>query len=988
MFKHSEKGSWLSLLGTLAVAVTLTFSAPLFAQSDEAEEDDEDEPYVAPKREEITVTGSRIKRNEFSSTAPIEVITTDKTALAGLLNASDILQNSTVASGGQQINDSFSGFVTDGGPGANSVSLRGLGAQRTLVLVNGKRWGPSGVRGSTNSVDLTAIPNAQISRYEILKDGASSVYGADAVAGVVNAITKERQDGGQMNATLFAPADGGANGVTVGGTWGTVGDNWSFSVAGNYSFRQELNAADRDFSECPRRIRFTDQFGDGNIDNTDPDSGERLCFGFIYGLAVSPFGFARFDPTLQGAGLDPSNPNFDGTINGAFGIPNYTTVPENSLDNSGEFYRDTRSPSNTNIVPQSTNVSLNSFGDIDFEIAGRSATAYYEMYSSRRSSDIDTGIGQFFPLVPATNPTNPFGTNGPLAGFGGFAARPVLAQYWRDPTTSVGVTRSNTFLGLKGDISETWTYEGYVGYGHSRGTYKSQNLLANEVAQSIDAVFDGAGNVVCRDQSNGCVAENLFSAEAMLNGTLSQDYLDFITKNTVGETRYFSHQAAAYVTGDLFDMWAGTVAAVFGAEVRREEIADIPDEAAIANNIFNRTSAGVTAGSDVVREAFVEVEIPLLNGYRFAEDLSLNVSSRYTDYNSFGDDTTTRFALNYQITPSIRIRGTKGESFRAPDLFEQFLGDQTGFVDSFGNDPCLNLSQGALGPGDAIYDNCVAQGIDPLTFGNNGATSITTITGGASDLAAETSDSWTMGIILQPENTGASVAVNWFEIEINDTVARPSVGFILDECYSSPGLTNPFCSRVAARDSQGFLTTVNSSRVNVGVQRTKGIDFDILWQKEFETFDLSIDVTATRIEEQFLELFGTEFNLEGQFGTPQWSANADVQLDYRDWTFNWRVNWIGNQATQQQFDPGTTNVDRPFQTGHFTSNNVSVRYTANDWQVIGTVTNLLDAQPPILGSSGDYGNVDVNANIFFNTLPGVGYDLLGRSFILQFSRGF
>lgn len=175
--------------------------------------------------EQITVTGSRIKRDEFTSNSPVTVITAERSALAGLLDTSDILQGSTIAAG-QQIDDSFSGFVTDGGPGANSVSLRGLGAQRTLVLVNGKRWGPSGVRGAVNSVDLSALPSSIISRVEILKDGASSVYGADAVAGVVNVITRERADGFQLNASSAIPLDGGGENYKMDAVWGVIGEDW------------------------------------------------------------------------------------------------------------------------------------------------------------------------------------------------------------------------------------------------------------------------------------------------------------------------------------------------------------------------------------------------------------------------------------------------------------------------------------------------------------------------------------------------------------------------------------------------------------------------------------------------------------------------------------------------------------------------------------------------------------------------------------------
>ena len=234
----------------LLVGLCMAYASAGYAQpveeSDPAPETDaaaeaaaEDPSPEAGPTEEIVVTGSRIRRNEFSSASPITVITSETSALAGLLSSADILQTSTVAAG-QQIDNSFSGFVTDGGPGARSVSLRGLGAQRTLVLVNGKRWGPSGVRGTTNSVDLTAVPSSVVGRYEILKDGASSIYGADAIAGVVNVITRERIEGFQLNLQGAAPRRGSPEDVGVDATWGTVGDTWSFNISANYSNTREM----------------------------------------------------------------------------------------------------------------------------------------------------------------------------------------------------------------------------------------------------------------------------------------------------------------------------------------------------------------------------------------------------------------------------------------------------------------------------------------------------------------------------------------------------------------------------------------------------------------------------------------------------------------------------------------------------------------------------------------------------------------------------
>ncbi len=937
--------------------------------------------------EEVVVTGSRIKRDAFSSSSPIKVITSERSALAGLLDTKDILQNSTIASG-QQIDDSFSGFVTDGGPGANTLSLRGLGAQRTLILVNGKRWGPSGVRGSTNSVDLSAIPSSIVQRIEILKDGASSVYGADAVAGVVNVITKERQDGFQWNLSGLAPGAGGAENYVIDGAWGMIGGDYSFNIALSYDHQKRLVRADRDWAACDRRPRITDQDGDGTIDNRHPQTGEELCFGDIYGFAVSPFGFARYDPNL-GPGADPATPGFDADINGDLGIPYFTLMPATPLDNSGEFYRDTRNPDIAQIVSESKIWSVTAFADKDLNLFDRDVTTYFEFYYSQRDTEANGGHRQFFPLVPATNPTNPFGVSGPLpAAFGrGFSVQPVMMSYnLQDPVTYVGLERFNTFAGLRTDLVGSWSLHAHLGYSHSKGTYEEENWLDDRVDASLDAVLDADGSLVCRDRMNfpGCVAGNLFTADALLSGVLPADYLAYISKNTKGETIYKSQQFSSYITGNLFEVWQDDVGQlVLGIEVRHEEIDDEPDIEAQNDNIWGSSTALITKGTDTVREAFLEFEIPLLpRNTPLAEEVLLNLATRYTDYNSYGGDWTERVQLNWQVNPLLRARASYGTSFRAPDLFEQHLGDQTGFLQGL-LDPCVQYGQDYQ-QGDPIYDNCMSLGL-PADHGSDGQPGIRAITGGNADLQAETSKSWTAGVVLTPEELGLSLALNYFSIELKNEVASPSVGYILFQCLGSSNLSNPFCSRIAPRDAAGFLTDVDASVLNIGVQRTKGVDVDFLYEREFSRYDLAIDLTATYTDEQYFELFDETFDVDGRWGFPHWRAQLDVYVDWRDWRFLYSVSYVGRTAESPVFDPDTTNVDRINETNAKDYHTISARYTSpNDWQMIASVRNLFDRDPPIVSD----GQGSDSGFRIFNTLPGTGYRLLGRTFVLQVSKAF
>ena len=942
---------WFNLF---AIASVLSIAGPAAAQ----EADDEDE--AEQDFEEITVTGSRIRRTEFNTTAPIQVITNERSQLAGLLDSAEILQNSTVASG-QQLDNSFSGFVVDGGAGANSISLRGLGAQRTLVLVNGKRWGPSGVRGSTNSVDLTALPTSQIARYEILKDGASSVYGADAVAGVDNALTKERIDGSSLNAQYFTPENGGS-GYSLDAIWGRVGDNWSFNISAIYGERDETNQTDLGFADCTIRPRV-----DGS--NTDPN-GDPYCYGFIYGLAVvGGVGFARYEPSLT----DPSdmgNPFYDPIFDNA-GVPFFTTVPLNSDPNQGAFYRDELDPTVLNVEPKGAIWSVNSFGDLDFSIGDRSATAYYEFYFNHRDTESDGGYRQFFPIVPGSNPSNPFGGN----------ARAVLPSYGlQNPIQEVDIDRVNTFVGLRGDITSDWTYDAYVGYSFSEGTYEQDTWLQGQVDASLSAELDGGGNLVCTAaglaEYPDCVAGALFTEDALLRGILPQNYLDFIGKRTMGTTQYQSVQFAGYVTGPVYELPAGELQVVLGYEVREESIDDVSDIEFQNDNLWGRTSSGVTYGKDTVNEFFVEAEIPLWTDAALADEFTINGSWRFTDYDSYGSDDTYRIAANWQIRPAVRVRGTFGTSFRAPDLFEQFLDNETGFADPFVFDICIDYGTN-FEPTSNVYQNCAAQGLAPDFGTTGGVPSIRTVTGGNMDLEAETSQSWSAGIIVTPETVGASVSVSWFDIELKNTVASPTLSFIVSDCYESSGLTSPFCQRISPRDNLGFLTDINSSLLNVGLQTSKGMDIDVLYEREFSTFDLTIDLSGTHISEQDRELLGTLDEFKGRWGFPTWVAQGDIRVDYRDWTFFYTIDWIGSTAEEPE-------ANLICETDQETYNHASIRYRGqSDWEVIGTIRNILDNEPPIVSDC-----TSETATRVFNTIPGAGYDLIGRSYAIQVSKGF
>jgi len=231
-----NRAALISAFVAAAVAQSAALAAPQAQSSANTSQAASQESAI----EEVVVTGSRIKRTEFTSSSPVLIITSEETSLEGLLSTSEILQTNTLAAGSQQINDQTTGFVTENGPGANTVALRGIGSSRTLLLLNGRRLSPAGARGQLASVDLNVIPTSIVQRTEILKDGASSVYGSDAIAGVVNLITNKNLDEGRLSASANSVFEGGGETQLFSASWGKVWDNANFSVSYEYYNREPM----------------------------------------------------------------------------------------------------------------------------------------------------------------------------------------------------------------------------------------------------------------------------------------------------------------------------------------------------------------------------------------------------------------------------------------------------------------------------------------------------------------------------------------------------------------------------------------------------------------------------------------------------------------------------------------------------------------------------------------------------------------------------
>ena len=752
-----QKASWLSFLLVLFTTFGL-FSAGNAVAEDEEEDSALPEECIEGdlrrkcQVDEITVTGSRLKRDTFSSIAPLQVITSEISREAGLIDAADILQDSSAASG-QQIDLSFSGFVLDNGPGAETISLRGLGSARSLVLLNGRRLAPAGVEGAPSSFDLGLLPDSLIQQFEILLDGASSVYGSDAVAGVVNIITVKDFDGLELGLNSSLPSQANGDAHTFEAKWGTNTDRGYFGVGLTLQNQDNIRFADREWSAGCEQHREIDENGnirtqDQFYSNTFNMTWDECALGSLVGRISAPgFGSVYYIPGQSNTGI----PNFNESSLFGIGID----TDGNGVNDIGSFRNFDTNGSNTSqnadLIGKVETMSLLASGETTLD-GEMNLTPYFEAMYSKRESSLNGPEGQLFPNVPASNPFNPCGVNGVDCGLAydslldnpGFAAQ-VAAEFGLTPAqfrdfgivdlyqgaigpqdvlpivrvrgdrnnTEAEIEQSRIVVGVKGDLPafNNWSFDGYLSYSKSDGTSSRKGIRGDRLnfALGVDPITGAplaggpcvadAGSPVSTDVASGCVPVNLF-APTLYNGGESGDFATLAERNYLFDSRDFTTEyeqtiASVFFTGSLFEMPAGTVNAGFGFEYRDDEINSIPDDVARDGLFFGFFSDGGASGSKSTEEAYAEVEFPLFANQPGITEMDLNLSARYTKDEFFGSDTTFSVKLGYRPVDPLLLRATYGTSFRAPNLRENFLQAQTGFQNVF--DPCA-IPANALDP--------------------------------------------------------------------------------------------------------------------------------------------------------------------------------------------------------------------------------------------------------------------------------------------------
>ena len=1039
------------MLSAASLALMVSLGTVYAQDVDELPEADD---VAEAAQDQIVVTGSRIARDEFSSAAPLQSLDAGVAREIGFTSVSDLLQNATVASG-QQIdatlntnagNSNATEAPPTGGTGSSNINLRGLGAERTLVLLNGRRFGPSGVRGAPAQPDINLLPLSIIERVEIITEGASSVYGADAVAGVANVILRSEFEGLEISGSLQRPEEDGGDVSQISFVTGSIGERSSILFAGEYFNRERIQAGQRDFSDSFDAVEIAE---DGSI------------------IRYPRSGF--FDNTVLAVGEpgDSTGSIFyfytPGSTNiGVQDFSNFLALPEPdgpcTLEgNQGDFvcfdeFNDQDERRRADLVQPVERFSFVTTGTFDLDFFGEDQV-YFEGYYLNRNAQVRAAIEQIFPDIPALIPQLDASgavvglVDNPLSPFNVDAA-PIITLTDIPQDFQVELQQIRFVTGLRGDLpagvlaEKNWDYD--VTFTYDRGTgFQSQTILLEpHLLAATQGVFLNAdGTLGCGvDDQIGlggfftiaeCVPFQAFAPSVYATGPVddgsfaTQAERDYLLGNRTNRTVTEQIVYSGFLTGDLFDIpGGGTVASAFGGEFRRDKIQSQNDIVGVLglNAAENPVQEGETVGKRDIWDIYGEVTLPLIVDKPFVHLAQVEGAVRYTNEENFGDEVTYRARILYAPTDWIRISGSYGTSFRAPNLREQFLAAQGGGIGG-GADPCLNNNISQLDATDpdvqVLINNCVASGVvftdeldangnpgsdgllDTTVLGTQGVTTIPIRIGGNDELEAETSRSFTGTLSVSPpifENIDVDFVVSYYDIAIENSVNPVDASDAIGRCYNDPNfpnLSSPFCSLVTRpvtnNPAGDIINFVDASFINIGEDTAKGLDFNSRIQFSLDdlfggapAIDLSWATATTYVLEREIETFGPEDreDLVGRIAFPEVRFTSTVSAEFK----NFRLLASSRMQSSQQ-QPNTealrdsteiegTLLSRDVDfTDQYWVHDMSLSYHTDAWSITSGVRNIANTEPPIIDPS-----EGPNRN---GAVSSTGFDFIGRNFFVS-----
>ncbi len=907
----------------------------------------------APSAETVTVTGSRLRTSNLTSESPVTVITAKQIEQSSAQTLVDVLRKvPSIGTAGTYATNN------NGGNGSNCIDLRNLGIARTLVLVNGKRFVHTPYGSGFDCVDLSTIPLAMIDRIDIEKDGASTIYGADAVAGVINIVTKKNFVGTQINADGGITASGDGRQGTISGTTGYdfAQGRGNIALSGSYTDLGGIAQKDRDWANP--------------VISADNGPGS-----LVIGSGYTPNGRV-FD-----AGGDPLGTVINNQLvpfrNKYLGSTDGSNAPNGRYNYGYDQLLQNRT--------QQGNLDGSAHFDINDHI-----TAYLDAYYTHKDTHSQLSGQPISGTVDGSQNYNiPQGN--PYAEALGIDQD--VFQYRR--TIDWGPRAYNTHAdvyqftgGLKGNITGNWNYDGYYSYGRATNVIDQTNQV-NFVNLEREAGFRNtdptAPNTgvydpsVCTSQA-GCVLSNPFGAGTI--GAAGQKYASF-TSHAV--SFYQVRDLGVTITNNkLLKLPYGPLGLAIGMEHRGEDGAYHPDPIVQSGASLANTEQP-TGGGFNVTEAFGELSIPILKNLPFAKDLSADISGRYSDYSTFGSVENWKAGLNWSPSPDIRFRANIGSSVRQPQIYEAFGGVTTGFPSA--NDPCDSGQILSYSNQGTVAANCARtiKGYDS-NFSQAGTGQVPTNSGGNPNLRPETSRTYTIGTVLTPRFIpNLTASVDYFHTKIANSIGTVSTQYILDQCYQSTNLSSPFCSSINPRTSIGQLSTVNASYENLGETRTSAIDFDLNYLLRLRggyslQFSNAMVDTIAYISQQVPDGPFQNFKgrlVSGLYGVayPVIRDNFTTAIAKGGFSFAWTVRYIDGMKINDGSNDLTAQTAQYYKTNEVFYHDIVATYNFKKFQLIGGIDNIMDKTPLLV--------IDGTTN----TDPSV-YDVRGRFFYAKLQARF
>ncbi len=968
----------------------------------------------SPEGEElIIVTGTRLAQPELSSATPLTVLGAEEIRASGVTRIEDLVNSLPQVFAGQNAN------VSNGATGIATADLRGLVSSRTLVLINGRRLVPGDPR--TPVADLNFIPSALVQRIDVLTGGASSVYGSDAVAGVVNFVMDTQFEG--------------------------------LRIDGQYGFYQHNNDGDERVLDANRRRNFFPPTGNtvggdqyeitAAIGLVSPDGRGHLSAYAGYRSVASVFQRERDFSfcALQSQG---------GTANGFNCAGSGTTAPARLITQNGAPVRDFIVRPGGALEPYVALRDAYNFGPLNYyqrpnERFSAGAFAEYEVSPAFRPfmevmfMDDETNAqiapsGNFLALQNV-NCDNPLLSAAQVAalctayGLSGsqntrliIGRRNVEGGGRNDDITH---TSYRILVGAKGELSSAWNYEVFGQFGRTRTERVYQrDFSLTRISRALQVVRDASGNIVCKsviDRTDpNCRPWNIFTGTTTVQSDVrqgvTQEALDYLQLPgfQIGEAR--QQIVSGFITGNFGEYgfqlpWAERgFGLVVGAEYRDEFIQTRNDAAFNTGDLAGQGGPTIdVAGGFNVTELFVEADLPIAEGAPFFDLLSINAGYRYSDYSTAGVTHTYKAVGTWRPFPGLTFRGGYNRAVRAPNAVELFSPQSVGLWS--GEDPCAGSTPRFT------REQCARTGVTAAQYGNilsNPAQQYNGFFGGNPDLDPEVADTFTAGVVLAPRFiSGLSVTVDYFNVKVEDTISTVGAALILNQC----GLTgNPtLCALVRRDPSTGSLFIdpdptdtfgyVIDTNVNIGSLKTSGIDIGARYRVDFEDLGIkwgagiAFDFDGTYLIDYIVEPGvvsdgETKYDCVGFYGAascgrprPTWRHRFSTTLTFPEGFqvgFRWRYfgSVLNETTSDNPFLEGAVQlVDRRLGKFSWFDLNFGARITDRHSFRFG-VNNILDKDPPIIGQQNSPSVVGNG-----NTIPGF-YDTLGRYIYAGFTANF